>query len=199
MTRRAALRAAAATAAGLLLGGCERGPGRPSFKATDVTGADYGKAFTLTDHTGAKRSLADWKGKVVVLFFGFTQCPDACPTALAKLAEVSKGLGADAARLQVVFITVDPERDTAELLRNYVPAFHPAFTGLRGSPEQIAAVAKAYKAYYSKVAGKTPESYTIDHSTFTYLYDPEGRLRLMARHEITVAQLAADVRQLMRG
>ncbi|MCE2945974.1 MAG: SCO family protein [bacterium] len=182
----------------VLLAGCDSRPS-PVFHSIDVTGATFGQGFDLTDFNGDRRTLADYKGKVVALFFGFTQCPDACPTALAKLAEVSKGLGADAARLQVVFITVDPERDTAELLRNYVPAFHPAFTGLRGSPEQIAAVAKAYKAYYSKVAGKTPESYTIDHSTFTYLYDPEGRLRLMARHEITVAQLAADVRQLMRG
>jgi protein SCO1/2 len=181
-----------------LLGGCDS-KRSPVFHSIDVTGATFGQGFELTDFNGDRRTLADYKGKVVALFFGFTQCPDACPTALAKLAEVSKGLGADAGRLQVVFITVDPERDSAELLKNYVPAFHPAFTGLRGSTEQIAGVAKAYKAYYSKVAGKTPESYTIDHSTFTYLYDPEGRLRLMARHEITPEQLASDIRQLMRG
>jgi protein SCO1 len=181
-----------------LLTGCDGTP-PPVFHSIDVTGAAFGQGFELTDFNGERRTLADYRGKVVALFFGFTQCPDACPAALAKLAEVSEELGADAARLQVVFITMDPERDTAELLKNYVPAFHPTFVGLRGSPEQIAATAKAYKAYYSKVAGKTPESYTIDHSTFTYLYDPEGRLRLMARHEITPAQLSSDIRRLMRG
>lgn len=189
---------AALGAGSALLGGCDSRQS-PVFHSIDVTGAAFGQGFDLTDFNGDRRTLADYKGKVVALFFGFTQCPDACPTALAKLSEVSNGLGADASRLQVVFITVDPERDSAELLKNYVPAFNPAFTGLRGSTEQIAAVAKAYKAYYSKVAGKTPESYTIDHSTFTYLYDTEGRLRLMARHEITAAQLASDIRQLLRG
>jgi protein SCO1/2 len=193
-----ALALAAIGTASALLGGCDSRQS-PVFHSIDVTGATFGQGFELTDFNGDRRTLADYKGKVVALFFGFTQCPDACPTALAKLAEVSKGLGADAGRLQVVFITMDPERDTAELLKNYVPAFHPAFIGLRGSAEQTAAVAKAYKAYYNKVAGKTPESYTIDHSTFTYLYDPEGRLRLMARHEISTEHLASDIRQLMRG
>ena len=193
-----ALALAAIGTAPALLAGCDTNRS-PVFHSIDVTGATFGQGFELTDFNGDRRTLADYKGKVVALFFGFTQCPDACPTALAKLAAVSKGIGADAGRLQVVFITLDPERDTAELLKNYVPAFHPAFTGLRGSTEQTAAVAKAYKAYYNKVAGKTPESYTIDHSTFTYLYDPQGRLRLMARHEITTEHLAADIRRLMRG
>jgi len=193
-----ALALAAIGAGPALLGGCNR-TAAPTFHSIDVTGASFGQGFDLDDFNGQRRTLADYRGKVVAVFFGFTQCPDACPSALAKLAEVTRELGADAARLQVVFITVDPERDNAELLKNYVPAFHPAFTGLVGTPEQIAAVTKAYKAYYSKVAGKTPESYTIDHSTFTYLYDPEGRLRLMARHEIGTAQLASDIRQLMRG
>jgi protein SCO1/2 len=175
--------AAIGAAPALLLAGCD-GKKQPVFHSIDVTGATFGQGFELTDFNGDRRTLADYKGKVVALFFGFTQCPDACPTALAKLAEVSKGLGADAGRLQVLFITMDPERDSAELLKNYVPAFNPAFIGLRGSTEQIAAVA---------------ESYTIDHSTFTYLYDPEGRLRLMARHEISTEHLASDIRRLMRG
>jgi protein SCO1/2 len=193
-----ALGLAAIGAGPALLGGCNR-TSAPTFHSIDVTGASFGQGFDLNDFNGERRTLADYRGKVVAVFFGFTQCPDACPTALAKLAEITRALGADAGRLQVVFITVDPERDNAELLKNYVPAFHPAFTGLVGTPEQIAAITRAYKAYYSKVAGKTPESYTIDHSTFTYLYDPEGRLRLMARHEISTEQLASDIRQLMRG
>jgi protein SCO1 len=197
-TRRALLLAAAGAGGGLLLAACGE-QAAPKFSSIDVTGATFGQGFALTDFNGQPRTLADYKGKVVALFFGFTQCPDACPTALAKLAEVTQALGPDAARLQVVFITVDPERDTPELLKNYVPAFNPAFTGLYGTPQQIAEVAKSYKAYYNKVKGKTESSYTIDHSTFTYLYDPQGRLRLMARHEIDVKQLTADVKALLRG
>jgi protein SCO1/2 len=206
VTRRRALAASArvavaacmASGAAALLASCGEKP-KAGFHSIDVTGATFGQGFALTDFNGQPRTLDDYKGKVVALFFGFTQCPDACPTALLKLAEVKKALGPDADRLQVVFITVDPERDTPELLKNYVPAFDPAFTGLYGTPQQIAEVAKSYKAYYSKVKGATPTSYTIDHSTFTYLYDPQGRLRLMARHEIEAKDLAADIRALMKG
>lgn len=194
----AALGALGALAASSMLGACSE-PSRASFNSIDVTGATFGQGFSLTDFNGQARTLADYKGKVVALFFGFTQCPDVCPSTLAKLSEVVKSLGPDADRLQVVFITVDPERDTPELLKQYVPAFDPSFIGLHGTPEQTAAVVKAYKAYVGKVQGKTPSSYTIDHSTFTYLYDPQGRLRLMARHEIEVQALAEDVRALMRG
>ena len=184
-------------AAGLLVACGEQK--KAAFNSIDVTGASFGQGFSLPDFNGQVRTLADYKGKVVALFFGFTQCPDACPTALLKLSEVARSLGPDADRLQVVFITIDPERDTPELLKNYVPAFNPAFIGLRGTVEQTAEVAKAYKAYYNKVKGSTPASYTIDHSTFTYLYDPQGRLRLMARHEIDAGALAADVKALLRG
>ncbi|MBC7780668.1 MAG: SCO family protein [Proteobacteria bacterium] len=172
---------------------------KPAFRSIDVTGANFGQGFALTDFNGQPRTLADYKGKVVAVFFGFTQCPDACPTAMLKLAEVSKALGADAGHLQVVMITLDPERDTPELLKNYVPAFDPSFTGLYGTPAQIAETAKSYKAYYNRVKGAGAQSYTIDHSTFTYLYDPQGRLRLMARHEIDTNDLTADVKALMRG
>jgi protein SCO1/2 len=180
----------------LLLAGCGEAP-RPTFHSIDVTGATFGQGFALTDFNGQPRSLADYKGKVVALFFGFTQCPDACPSAMSKLAGIARALGPDAARLQVVFITVDPERDTPALLKEYVPAFDPSFVGLHGTPQQVAEVAKAYKAFYGKVKGSTPESYTIDHSTFTYLYDTQGRLRLMARHEITARDLEADIRALL--
>ena len=190
--------ALAAAVAGLLAGCGEQKP-KAAFHAIDVTGATFGQGFALTDFNGQTRTLADYKGKVVALFFGFTQCPDACPTAMVKLAGIAKALGSDAARLQVVFITVDPERDTPALLREYVPTFDPSFVGLLGTPQQISEVAKSYKAYYSKVKGSTPDSYTIDHSTFTYLYDPQGRLRLMARHEIPVKDLEADIRALLKG
>jgi len=184
--------------AAALITGCGEARNTP-FHAIDVTGATFGEGFALSDFNGQTRTLADYRGKVVALFFGFMQCPDACPMTLAKLAEVRTALGPDADRLQVVFITLDPERDTPELLKDYVPAFDPSFTGLHGSPGQIAELAKSYKAYYSKVKGATPGSYTIDHSTFTYLYDPKGRLRLMARHELDAAQLESDVRRLMQG
>jgi protein SCO1/2 len=196
--RRQVIGALSCAPAAWLLAACSKEPAS-KFHSIDVTGAAFGQGFSLTDFNGQPRTLADYKGKVVALFFGFTQCPDACPTALLKLAEVSKSLGADAARLQVVFVTVDPERDTPELLKNYVPAFNPSFVGLYGTVEQTAQTAKAYKAYYSKVKGATPQSYTIDHSTFTYLYDAQGRFRLMARHEIGAQELTEDVKALLRG
>jgi len=195
--RRAALRAAAATAAGLMLAGCERGPGKPSFKATDVTGANYGKGFTLVDHTGATRSLADWKGKVVVLFFGFTQCPDVCPTTLATMADAMKRLGADADRVQVLFVTVDPERDTRAVLAPYVTAFDPRFVGLYGDKEATSKAAREFKVFYQKVPGKTPETYGIDHTAASYVIDAQGRLRLYVRHQQTAEDIAADLRVLL--
>ncbi len=197
MIRRAALRAAAATAAGLMLAGCERGPGKPSFKATDVTGANYGKGFTLVDHTGATRSLADWKGKVVVLFFGFTQCPDVCPTTLATMADAMKRLGADADRVQVLFVTVDPERDTRAVLAPYVTAFDPRFVGLYGDKEATSKAAREFKVFYQKVPGKTPETYGIDHTAASYVIDAQGRLRLYVRHQQTAEDIAADLRVLL--
>lgn len=199
MTRRAALRAAVATAAGLLLAGCERGPGKPSFRATDVTGADYGKGFTLVDHTGATRSLADWKGKVVVLFFGFTQCPDVCPTTLATMADAMKRLGPDADRVQVLFVTVDPERDTQAVLAPYVTAFDPRFVGLYGDKEATSKAAREFKVFYQKVPGKMPETYGIDHTAASYVIDAQGRLRLYVRHQQTAEDIAADLKVILAG
>lgn len=170
---------------------------KPEFKGVDVTGADYARDFPLTDQNGQPRSIKDFAGKVVVVFFGYTQCPDVCPTTMQELAEVKKALGADGSRLQAVFITVDPERDTAEVLKAYMANFDPSFIALRGTPEQLAAVAKDFKAYYKKVDGKTPTSYTMDHSAGSYVYDPSGRLRLYERYGAGVEALASDVRALL--
>ena len=173
------------------------GPERPQFKSTDITGADYAKDFSLTDHNGQPRHLADFRGKVVTVFFGYTQCPDVCPTSLAGMAEVMRLLGSDAARLQVLFITVDPERDTRELLAQYVPAFNPSFLGLYGDPATTAAVAKDFKVFYRKV-GEGP-NYTVDHSAGTFVFDPAGRARLYVKHGESPAVIAEDIKLLLAG
>jgi len=172
---------------------------KPQFKGVDLTGADYARDFQLTDHNGQPRSLQDFKGKVVVVFFGFTQCPDVCPTTLAELAEAKKLLGADGDKLQGIFVTVDPERDTPEVLKAYMANFDPSFLALRGTPEQIAAVAKDFKLYYKKVEGKTPGAYTMDHGAASYVYDPQGRLRLYARYGSGAQAMADDIRLLLNG
>ncbi|MGH6609587.1 MAG: SCO family protein [Burkholderiaceae bacterium] len=179
----------------LLLAGCDNGA--KMFNGTDITGANYARDFTLTDHTGAKRTLADYRGKVVAVFFGFTQCPDVCPTTLSDMAQVKKQLGKDGDKLQVLFITVDPERDTQQVLASYVPQFDPSFVGLYGSPEQTAATAKEFKVFYQKVAGKTPTSYSVDHTAGTYIIDREGRVRLFVRHGESAAPIVADLKQLI--
>ncbi|WP_156373257.1 SCO family protein [Pseudorhodoferax sp. Leaf267] len=171
---------------------------KPSFAAVDITGADYAKDFQLTDHNGQARSLKDFKGKVVVVFFGFAQCPDVCPTSMAELAQVKEALGADGDKLQGLFVTVDPERDTPEVLKAYMANFDPSFLALRTSPEGLAALAKDFKVYYKKVEGKTPTSYTMDHSAGSYVYDTQGRLRLYARYGSGAEALTADVRQLLK-
>jgi len=174
--------------------------GKPSFKNTDITGADYAKGFALTDHTGKARTLEDFKGKVVSIFFGFTHCPDVCPTTLAEMKGVLDKLGPDdAKRVQVLFVTIDPERDTPALLANYVPAFHPSFLGLVGSPEATAKMAKDFKVFYQKVPGKTPGTYSMDHSAGSYVYDPQGRLRLFVRHGMPLEGLVADFKLLLGG
>ncbi len=181
-----------------LLASCS--DGKPSFKNTDITGADYAKGFSLTDHTGKARTLADFKGKVVSIFFGFTHCPDVCPSTLAEMKGVLDKLGPDdAKRVQVLFVTIDPERDSQALLANYVPAFHPSFIGLVGSPEATAKMAKDFKVFYQKVPGKTPGSYTMDHSAGSYVYDPQGRLRLFVRHGMPLEGLVADFKLLLAG
>jgi protein SCO1/2 len=187
----------AAIVLALALGACS--PGKPQFNNTDITGADYGKAMRLTDQTGKVRTLADFKGSAVLVFFGFTQCPDVCPTTLAEMKAVKAQLGEDGKRFQVVFVTVDPERDTQELLAQYVGAFDPTFVGLRGDPEATANVAKDFKIFYQKVPGKTPDTYTVDHTAGSYIFDPQGRLRLYVRHGQPADKVAADVRLLIAG
>jgi len=196
MLRRQALLKISAVCAALALSGCT--PSTPTFQNTDITGADFGKNFTLTDHTGKTRSLSDYQGKVALIFFGFTQCPDVCPTTLAELSEVMKKLGSGADRVQVLFITVDPERDTQTVLGQYVPAFDPRFVGLTGSVEQIAAVAKDFKAFYQKVP--TPNgSYTVDHFSGMYAFDATGRIRLFIRYRAPMDSVVADVKTLLKG
>ncbi|MFN7536171.1 MAG: SCO family protein [Burkholderiales bacterium] len=196
MLRRQALLKISAVCAALALSGCT--PSTPTFQNTDISGADFGKNFTLTDHTGKTRSLSDYQGKVVLIFFGFTQCPDVCPTTLAELSEVMKKLGSGADRVQVLFITVDPERDTQTVLGQYVPAFDPRFVGLTGSVEQIAAVAKDFKAFYQKVP--TPNgSYTVDHFSGMYAFDATGRIRLFIRYRAPMDSVVADVKTLLKG
>jgi protein SCO1 len=178
-----------------LAAGCDRGA--EGFRNVDITGANYARDFVLTDHTGARRTLADYRGKIVVIFFGFTQCPDVCPSVMADMAEVKTRLGADGDRLQVIFITVDPERDTQSVLAQYVPGFDPSFVGLYGTPEQTAATAKEFKVFYQKVPGKTETSYTIDHTAGSYVIDQEGRVRLFLRHGGGVDPVVADLKKLL--
>lgn len=174
-------------------------PQAPKFNATDVTNANWGQDFHLTDASGKSRQLADFKGKAVVLFFGYTQCPDICPTAMTKLSQVMKLLGDDAERLQVIFVTVDPERDTPELLAQYVPAFDKRFIGLYGDLETTASTAKNFKVFYQKQLGSAPGRYTMDHSSGLYVYDPQGRLRLFVRDGELPEKIAADLKVLLAG
>jgi protein SCO1/2 len=168
----------------------------PQFRLTDVTGASFGKTLALTDHNGVPRTLDDFKGKAVVIFFGFTHCPDACPTTMIELGTVARELGADAGRLQVLFVTVDPQRDTPDVLRQYVPAFNPAFLGLYGTPEQTARTAKEFKVYYQKQPLPGGD-YTMDHSAGTFVFDPSGRLRLFAQYGAGAQALLHDIRLLL--
>lgn len=181
----------------LVAAGCAEAPEAPRFKLTDVTGASFGKELALTDHNGQRRTLADFRGKVVTLFFGFTHCPDVCPTTLSEMALVMKELGNDAARLQVLFVTVDPERDTADVLQRYVPAFHPTFLGLTGSAEQIARTAKEFKIFFQK-QNLPGGGYSMDHAAGTYILDTQGRLRLFAQYGVGAPTLLHDIRLLIK-
>ena len=189
----------AACALTVSIAACDKLPGKQkaSFQNTDVTGLDYAKGFSLTDHTGKPRTLADFKGKAVVVFFGYTQCPDVCPTTMAEMATVMQKLGPLADQVQVLFITLDPERDTQQLLASYVPAFDKRFIGLRGTPEQTAKTAKEFKVFYAKVPGSDPKSYTIDHTAGSYVFDRDGRLRLFIRHGQGLDPIVHDLRQLL--
>lgn len=173
----------------------------PHFASTDITGAAFGREFSapLTDHAGQPRRLADFKGKVVVLFFGYTQCPDVCPTTMSTMAEVLKQLGGDSQKVQVLFMTVDPERDTRELLAAYVPQFHPTFIGLNADPATTAATALEFKIFYQKQPGSSPNTYSVDHSANSYVYDPQGHLRLYVKHGELPEKIAADIKLLLAG
>jgi len=197
-TRRRRLVLAALASAGLAA--CDRISGlgaKPTFRSTDITGATFARSLELPDVDGKTRTLADFAGKVTVVFFGYTQCPDVCPTTLAEMAQVRKALGTAGDRLHTVFITVDPERDTPEILKAYVTNFGPGVTALRGTPEQTAAVAKEFKVFYAKSAGKTPGSYTMDHSAASFVFDPAGKVRLYVPYGGDPKNLAADLKQLL--
>jgi protein SCO1 len=178
------------------ISGCSES--KPAFASIDVTGADYAKGFELTDHNGQVRHLTDFAGKIVVVFFGYTQCPDVCPTSMAELAEVKKSLGANGDKLQGIFVTVDPERDTPALLKAYMANFDPTFLAMTTSPDQLTALAKDFKVYYKKVDGKTPTSYTMDHSAGSYVFDTQGQLRLFTRYGTGPAALTADIGLLLK-
>nr|WP_229882919.1 SCO family protein [Pseudorhodoferax aquiterrae] len=181
----------------LLAAGCSKKP-QANFASTDITGAEYAQGFTLTDHNGQRRTLKDFQGKAVAVFFGFTQCPDVCPTTLAEMSQVKAMLGADGGRLQVLLVTVDPERDTAAVLKAYTEAFDPAFLALRPTEEELKSLASDFKIYFKKV-GDSKTAYTMDHSAGTYLFDPQGRIRLYSRYGSGAKDLHADIRQLLDG
>jgi protein SCO1/2 len=169
-----------------------------AFKGVDITGADYAKELNLADQNGQVRKLKDFSGKLVVVFFGYTQCPDVCPTTMQELAEVKRLLGSDGNKLQAVFVTVDPERDTTELLKAYVENFDASFVALRPTPEQLPAIAKEFKIYFKRVEGKTPTSYTMDHSAGSYTFDTQGRVRLFNRYGMGAQALADDFKLLLK-
>jgi protein SCO1 len=172
----AVLRSLAALALAATLAACA--PQGPSFRMSDITGSAVGRDFALTDHAGKPRALADFRGKIVVMFFGYVHCPDVCPTTLLTVARALNELGPESDRVQVLFVTIDPERDTPELLRAYVPLFDPRFLGLYGDAEATERVAKEFKVIYRKNPGQTPETYSMDHSAGLFVFDPKGRLRL---------------------
>ncbi len=181
---------------GVVFVACTEAP-KPAFKGVDITGVDYARDLPLTDQFGQQRHLKDFAGKVVAVFFGYTNCPDVCPTTMSELAQVKSDLGAEGDRLQVLFVTVDPERDTPEVLKAYMAHFDPSFLALRGSPEELAAVAKDFKIFYKQVPGDTPTSYSMDHSAGMYMFDPKGQLRLFQRYGSSTQALVDDTRLLL--
>ena len=195
-SRRLILTAGSLAALGLL-SACEKAAPPPSFKAVDITGADYARQLTLTDANGQPFALSSLKGKIAVVFFGYTQCPDVCPTTLSGLAETQRLLGTDGDKLVGVFVTVDPERDTQTLLKSYVGSFNPNWVALRGTPDETAAAAKEFKVFYRMVPGKTETSYTVDHTAASFVFDAQGKPRLYVRHATPPADLAADIKLLL--
>ena len=181
------------------LAGCDNAAttSPPPFSGIDITGADYGKALKLTDHTGKSRSLDDFKGKVGLVFFGFTHCPEVCPTTLHELATVLKQLGTDADHVQVLFVTLDPARDSQEILAKFVPSFHPNFLALRGDEAATKAAAQSFHVFFEKRPGATPDSYTIEHFTGTFIFDREGKLRLLMNYDIGIDKIIHDLKLLL--
>lgn len=193
-----ARRALCVAAALGVLAGCERAvPAKPTFTGADITGAEYARTLSLPDADGRPRTLADFKGKVVVVFFGYTQCPDVCPTTMVELAQVRKALGPDGDKLQGVFVTVDPERDTPAILKAYMASFDPSFVALRGTLAETEAAAKEFKVYYAKVPGKTEGSYTMDHTAGSFVLDANGKPRLFERYGGGSEALIADLKALI--
>lgn len=192
------LAAALFVALAVLAAACSDRSSGPAFELTDITGADFGRDIRLTDHTGKPRTLADFKGKVVAVFFGYTHCPDVCPVTLGELAMVANELGKDAERMQVLFVTVDPARDTPEVLAKYVPSFNPSFLGLYGDAEATARTAKEFKVFFNAQAA-SGGNYSVDHSAGTYIFDPAGRLRLFESYGQGAPKLLHDIRLLLQG
>ena len=178
--------------------GAGAGAPKASFRSIDITGAEYARKLELPDAEGKPRSLAEFKGKVAVVFFGYTQCPDVCPTTMAELSQIKQALGADGARVQGIFVTVDPERDTPEVLKAYADSFNAGFIGLRGSADQTQQAAREFKVFFAKVPGKTASTYTIDHTAGVYVFDPQGRIRLFSRNSAGPKALEEDIRALLR-
>lgn len=180
------------------LTGCKQENSAVKFTSTDITGVDFGNDFQLTDHTGRVRTLADFKGKAVLMFFGYTHCPDVCPTTMSDMAQALILLGKDAEKVQVLFVTVDPERDTQDLLAKYVPAFNPGFLGLWGDEAATAKVAKDFRIFYQKSKGSPPQRYDVDHTAGTYVFDPSGKLRLFMSYGKGAEIIAHDLRILLK-
>ena len=196
-SRRLLLLCAAAVLSGCDKLGLTTGANAPSFRGVDITGAEYARSLSLPDQNGQPRTLADFKGKVTVVFFGYTQCPDVCPTTMAELAQVKKALGKDGERVQGVFVSIDPERDTPAVLKAYMAGFDPSFIALRGTPEQTTAAAKEFKVFFAKVPGRTDGAYTMDHTAGSYVFDTQGRVRLFIRYGTGAEPLTADLKALL--
>jgi protein SCO1/2 len=191
--------AAASVALAMVLTGCQPAPQAPVFQATDITGAPFGRDFKLTDHNGQPRTLASFRGKVVAIFFGYTHCPDVCPTTLSDFATALKQMGPLGDQVQVLFVTVDPQRDTPALLKLFVPAFDPRFLGMFTDADSLKALAKEYKVVYQKTSVKDADNYLIDHSAGTYVYDAKGRLRLLIPYGSSPDLIAHDLKTLLES
>jgi protein SCO1/2 len=181
----------------LLAVACNRVP--VEFRNTDLTGATFARQFTLSDHNAQIRTLGDFKGKVVVIFFGYASCPDICPSTLSRLAAVMKALGPESERVQMLFVTVDPDRDTADRLRDFVPWFHPSFLGLRGNAQETKAVSEEFRIFSARREVGSQLGYVLDHSSGAYVYDPAGRIRLYVKDTASVEEIVADIRLLLSG